>query len=195
MNAVSDDGSTGQWVSPPRPPVPQPQWSSPNPEAPPRPPAPGQPAASVFAAPYATAPRGSFPEPAVSHGRAVGVVALVAAVLAAVGASIVGAIAGFQIGVGVDPAIFGASQPAGDLRVLSPVRSWVLVAEIAFWIGTALGVWAIVQGIVAIAGARGRPWAIAGVVIAVLGPVIFFAAVIIAVTVGAGGGSAVGPAS
>ena len=183
---MSEDTSAAQWQPPPRPPAPQQPFGSSPWGTPPRPPAPVQPAPSPFAAPYATAPQGSFPEPAARRARTVGIIALVAAVLAAVGASVVGAIAGFQIGLGIDPASFSASRPTDDLSFLSPVRTWVLVAEIAFWVGTALGVWGLVQGIIGIVSARGRVPAIIGVIVAVLGPVVFFTAVFLGVATGAG---------
>jgi hypothetical protein len=53
------------------------------------------------------------------------------------------------------------------------VREWVLLGEIAFWAGTVLGIWAIVQGIVAIAKRRGLGTGIAAVVVAVVGFFIF----------------------
>ncbi|GAA3628895.1 hypothetical protein GCM10022200_09370 [Microbacterium awajiense] len=123
--------------------------------------------------------------------QALGVVALVLALAAAVVASIVVTIAGFFVGLGTAHE-FIVSPPGPDLdwRVLTPVRGWVLAAEIAFWIGTALGVWALVQGIVAIAKARGRGAGIAAVVIAGLGPVVFFLGLQLGLAVGFATGAA-----
>jgi hypothetical protein len=102
-------------------------------------------------------------------------VALVVALVATVGAALGAGAAGFGIGLGTGREI--AMLPSGrdfDWSMLTPVRDWVLLAETAFWIGTALGIWALVQGVIAVVKDRGRGFAIAAVVIAALGPVVFF---------------------
>lgn len=192
---MSDEG-TDPTPIPPRPPAPawvaapaqHPQQSSallPQQPAWPAPPQPAWPAppqqAPLFAAPYADAPRGSFVERAAPRSAALGVTALVLAVLAAGGASVAGAVAATQIAQGVGPSAFSSPQGPSDLAFLSPVRDWVLLGEVSFWIGTVVGIWAIVQGVVAIVTGRGRVAAIVAVVVAVLGPILFFAAVTIAV--------------
>ena len=53
-----------------------------------------------------------------------------------------------------------------------------------------LGIAAFVLGILAIVKRRGRGMGIAGIVVAVIGPVIFFTAVFIALSIGAAVGSA-----
>lgn len=116
-----------------------------------------------------------MPQP-VPPSRLLGVIALVLAALATVGASIVGAVAARQVGVGVDASSFSSPQGPSDFSFLSPVRDWVLWGEVAFWVGTVLGIWAIIQAIVAIVTRRGRAAAIAAVVVAAIGPVVFFAA-------------------
>ncbi len=113
--------------------------------------------------------------PAAPAGRGLGVAALVIAVVATVGAALAVAVAAFAIGLGTGREI--AMQPLGsdfDWGMLAPVRGSVLLAETAFWVGTALGIWALVQGVIAIVKGRGRGAAIAAVVIAALGPVVFF---------------------
>ncbi len=70
------------------------------------------------------------------------------------------------------------------LALLSPVRGLVLWAEIGFWAGTVLGLWALVQGIVAIATRRGRGQGIAAVIVAAAGPILYGVAVTAAVIVG-----------
>ncbi|QOC29143.1 hypothetical protein IC744_01500 [Microbacterium hominis] len=70
------------------------------------------------------------------------------------------------------------------LALLSPVRGLVLWAEIGFWAGTVLGLWALVQGIVAITTRRGRGQGIAAVIVAAAGPILYGVAVTAAVIVG-----------
>ncbi|WP_211160190.1 MULTISPECIES: hypothetical protein [Microbacterium] len=126
-------------------------------------------------------------------GRTLGIVALVLSLIATVGAAIAVAPAAFGIGLGAGKEL--ASRPLSadfDWAVLTGVRDWVLLAETAFWIGTALGVWALVQGIVALVKGRGRGWAIAAVIIAALGPVVFFVVLQGFLTAGFGAGSGIG---
>ncbi|WP_200947527.1 hypothetical protein [Microbacterium sp. Root166] len=107
-------------------------------------------------------------------GRALGVVALILALLAVVGAAIAAAVAGFNAGLGTgDRMAMMPLEADFDLSYLSPVRGWVLLGEIAFWIGTVLGVWAIVQGIIAAVKRRGRGAGIAAIVVAAVGPIVF----------------------
>lgn len=145
----------------------------------PAPPVPQPPAHGGYAAPYVPPqdPRLSraLETPPAPRSRALGVVALVLSLAATVGASIVLAVALAAIGAGVGPRLQSVSPGAG-LEILTPVRDWVLVAEIAGWTGTALGVWALVQGIVATARNRGRGAGIAAIVIAALGPIVAAAA-------------------
>lgn len=127
------------------------------------------------------------------RGRALGTVALVLALLAAVGASLLAALASFNIGLGTGRQIaMGALGTDFDWSILTPVRDWVLMGEIAFWAGTVIGVWALVQGIVAIATRRGRGAGIAAVVIAAVGPLIFGAVVQGFLTAGFAAGSGIG---
>jgi hypothetical protein len=129
--------------------------------------------------PRSAAPYAVTPDAASAHSsarRALGVVALVLAVIATVGAACGAAIAGFGIGLGTGREI--AMRPLStdfDWSVLAPVRDQVLLAEVSFWLGTAIGVWALVQGVIALVKGRGRGWAIAAVVVAALGPIVFFA--------------------
>ncbi len=61
---------------------------------------------------------------------------------------------------------------AWDWAALSPVRSTVIFGEAGFWTGTMLGVWALVQGIVAIRTGRGRTSGIWAVAVAALAPAL-----------------------
>ncbi|GAB2851563.1 hypothetical protein ACFQ0P_11995 [Microbacterium insulae] len=119
--------------------------------------------------------------------------ALVVALVAVVGSALAAAAAAFGIGLGTGREI--ALQPMGanfDWSLLTPVRDWVLLAEASFWIGTALGVWALIQGIVAIATVRGRGAGIAAVVIAAIGPIVFVAMLQGFLTAGYAAGSGIG---
>ena len=132
------------------------------------------------------------PAPA-SEGSGLGVVAMVLAVIAVLGATVIGSIAAYNIGLGTGREI--ALRPMDidfDWSVLTPVRDWVLLGEIAFWGGTVLGIWAIVQGIIAIVKNRGRGWAIAAVVVAVIGPIAFGVGVQAFLTAGFAAGASIG---
>lgn len=98
---------------------------------------------------------------------------------------ILAAVAAFRIGAGTGARLVDR-PPASefDLSILSPVRDWVLVGELSFWIGTVLGIWAIVQGIVAIARNRGRAPGVVAVVVAVLAPIVFAVATVLALGAG-----------
>jgi hypothetical protein len=117
-------------------------------------------------------------------------VALILALAATLGASIVLAVALGAIGAGVGPQVQSIT-PTSGLEILSPVREWVLVAEIAGWTGTALGAWALVQGIVAAARGRGRGLGVAAIVVAALGPFVAAAAAFAGLVAGIAGSGAV----
>ncbi|WP_240642382.1 hypothetical protein [Microbacterium sulfonylureivorans] len=141
--------------------------------------------------PYAAGP--ASVRPASAGGRRLGVVALVVALVATVGAAISVAIAAFSIGLGAGREI--AMRPIDadfDWSYLSAVREWVLLAEVTFWLGTALGLWALVQGVIALVKGRGRGAAIAAIVVAALGPVVFFVVLQGFLTAGMAAGSSVG---
>jgi hypothetical protein len=129
---------------------------------------------------YAPPPQGYGPyvpltaAPRARRGARLGIVAFLLALVAAVGATVLGSIAAYGIGIGTGRSI--ALQPMDvdfDWSILTPVRDWVLLGEIAFWAGTVVGTWALVQGIVAIVKDRGRGWGVAAVILAVIGPIAF----------------------
>lgn len=127
----------------------------------------------------------SFGEPAPPRSSRLGVIALVAALAATVLVPIVATVAAVGIGAGLATQnLFLDEWTGGDLSVLTPVRDWVLLGEIAFWAGTLLGIWAIVQGIIAIVRRAGRVPGIVAVVVAAIGPVVFALAVQLALTIG-----------
>jgi hypothetical protein len=162
----------------PNPPYPTPPYANPQ-----YPGAPG-PSAGYDPGAYSPAnyPAGFSPSgaPAPKKPGGLGLVALLLSLVAAVVAPIVGAVAAFQVGAGTWSWSRYETMPSNawpDLSFLSPVREWVLLGEIAFWAGTVLGIWAIVQGIVAIAKRRGIGTGIAAIVVAVLAVFIFGAVV------------------
>lgn len=139
----------------------------------------------VAAGPY------SAPAAPETSARTTGVLALILSLAAAIVVPIIGATAAFAVGSIIPNAVDDVTSTGlYSLAFLAPARDQVLWAEISFWAGTVLGIAAFVLGIVAIVKRRGRGQGIAGLIIAVLGPVVFFTAVFIALTVGAAVGAA-----
>ena len=172
--------------NPPPTPAP-PQWGYVQP-APGAPPVYGAPVG--YGAPYPSA------EPPAAGRATLGASALGIALLAVVGATLLSALTGFTAAQGAMRHAIGISPEGLEnlsetqlLALLSPVRTLVLWAEIGFWAGTVLGIWALIQGIVAIATRRGRGQGIAAVVIAALGPIVYGVDVGIAVTLGVAAGA------
>ncbi|MGX1695824.1 hypothetical protein ACWIBQ_10655 [Microbacterium keratanolyticum] len=134
------------------------------------------PPTGAYAAPIGGYTQG-YPAPAAAEGpqtRTLGTVALIIALIAAVGTSFVGAYAALEIGRNaLTPETLMSANTANVLSFLSPVREYVLWLEISFWAGTVLGIWALVQGIVATAKRRGRGMGIGAIILSVLGPVIY----------------------
>ncbi|MDO8384639.1 MAG: hypothetical protein Q7T17_16895 [Microbacterium sp.] len=164
-------------ASPVAPPYPNPPYAGgpyPGPQHPSLPDAnAGYPPAGMYPGTYpaAGAPAAG---PTAKKPGGLGLVALLLALGAAVVTPIIGAVAAFQVGTGISSRFETMPSTAWeDLSFLSPVREWVLLGEIAFWAGTVLGIWAIVQGIVAIAKRRGLGTGIAAVVVAAVGLFIF----------------------
>jgi hypothetical protein len=120
-------------------------------------------------------------------------VALVLSLVALVGSCVAVSIATYRIGLGTGREI--ASRPMSaefDWSILSPVRDWVLLGELAFWFGTALGVWALVQGIIAIVRDRGRGPGIGAVICAVAAPIAFAVVANVFLGLGFAAGSGIG---
>lgn len=184
------------------PPVPPaPPTYAPAPPAPPTyapsPPAPQAGAPAYPAAPpgayqvpvggYA-APAGSYQAPTQEEKKSglLGVLALVLSLVAAVVTPIVAGVSGFEIGRRI-PGGLDATD-SDFLSVLSPARDQVLWAELSFWTGTALGIAAIVIGILAIRKKQARGAGIAALVVAVLGPVFFWVVLLVALSTGTAAG-------
>lgn len=115
--------------------------------------------------------------------------ALIASILAAVISPLVAGIMAYQIGFAVPEAISEGTVGSGSLAILSPVRDQVLWAEVSFWAGTALGVFALVAGIIAIVKRRGRGPGIAAVIVAVIAPGIYFGVLTTLLSLGASAGA------
>lgn len=133
-------------------------------------------------------PAGSYQPPATEPKKSgvLGLVALILSIVAAVVTPIVAGIAGFEIGRRIPG---GLDTTAPDfLSILSPARDQVLWAELSFWTGTILGITAIVIGILAIRKKQGRGTGIAALVVAVLGPIIFWVVVLVTVSTGTAAG-------
>ncbi|MEZ3159619.1 hypothetical protein AB1K54_03635 [Microbacterium sp. BWT-B31] len=170
-----------------------------HPTSPAHPGAPAYPAIPAYAPPYAQpGPHVALPAPGPSAGPsrttpALGLVALIAGIFAAIGATVVASVAAWRIGVGAGHELTLVTRD-GDFpwAALTPVRDWVLLGEVSFWVGTALGLWALVQGTIAIVTNRGRGLGIAAVVLAGIGPVLFFVGLRVFLTAGLAAGTGVG---
>ena len=123
--------------------------------------------------------------------RRTGLLALVAALIAVVVAPIVAGILAVQIGMQVP--LESLITVTGDVvwAALTPVRTLVLWVEILFWAATAIGILALALGIVATVRRRGRGAGITAMILAVLGPVVFF--LLTSVLLGVGNGMAAVP--
>jgi len=137
------------------------------------------------------APSGAYqaPQPEASRPATLGIIAFVLSIIAAVVAPIIGGTSAYQVGFGLPTIMNDIDTATSDLSFLSPVRDSVLLGEIGVWSGTLAGIAAIVLGIMAIAKRQGRVWGIIALILAVLGPFIFFLVVSITLTAGAGAGA------
>lgn len=117
----------------------------------------------------------TFPEPTpaiVRRSRRLGVVAFVIALVALVGSLIISII------LGVDFAQADASLDfTSAMSKISAVAGVLALLEII--LGSLLGIWAIVQGIIAAVQRRGRAWGVTAIVLAVVAPGIALAAFIL----------------
>ena len=140
---------------------------------------------------YAPAPNGyAVPSTQAPASSTLGLMALLASLVAAIITPIVAGIMVYQIGLAAPEAVSnGTLTDTSSLAFLSPVRDQVLWAEISFWAGTLLGIFAIVAGIIAIVKQRGRGQGIAGVVVAAIAPGIFFTVVLLLLSIGASAGA------
>lgn len=151
-----------------------------------------QPYAAAAAPTSANAPAWqSYDEPK-RKKKTVGVVAFVLALVAVVLAVVAGTVFGSAFGANsaIRDAILNGSaatqsgqedlqrQLMNDPTILTSSGG----AGIAILIGTVLGLWALVQGIIAIVTKRGRAFGVVAVILAVLGPVVLY--IVFAVALG-----------
>lgn len=165
----------------------------------PAPAAPGNPAAAAPVAPRAYAPPPGYTGPygtpvaavgPAAPGPALGLVALIVGCAAAVIPAVLVSVAAYRVGVGASREIATRLFDVDfDWSILTPVRDWVLVAELSFWVGTALGLWALVQGVISIVTNRGRGFGIGAVVVAALAPVLYVVLLQAFLTAGLAAGS------
>lgn len=158
------------------------------------PPAPYQAPPGAYQVPvggYAN-PSGSYAAPETTPRRSsvLGLISLLLALVAAVVTPIVAAIASYEIGRRIPEALTQAGSDIDSFAFLAPARDQVLWAELSFWTGTVLGVAAIVLGIMAIVRRQGRGQGIAGLIIAVIGPMLFAVVVVIMLATGSAAGTA-----
>ncbi|WP_311259767.1 hypothetical protein [Microbacterium sp. WCS2018Hpa-9] len=134
------------------------------------------------------APAGSYQAPVTGEKKSglLGILALILAIVAAVVTPIVAGVAGFEIGRRL-PGGLDTTDP-DFLSILAPARDQVLWAEISFWTGTILGIAAIVIGIIAIRKKQARGAGITALVVAVLGPIIFWGVLLVTLSTGTAAG-------
>ena len=104
--------------------------------------------------------------------RRLGVVAFIVAVTMFV----LSAIAAAFIGQGLSAAVVIENGRAVPGSVTTGGGIFALAAIIHVALGTALGIWAIVQGIVAVVKQRGRGFGVAAIIIAALAPLLSYLA-------------------
>ncbi|MFJ4225574.1 hypothetical protein [Microbacterium sp. NPDC089695] len=176
------------------PPIPPPAYGAPlappsyaGPQAPP--PGAYQVPVGGYTAPANGLPASGYqvPQPVEKRSSLLGILALVFAIVAAVVTPIIAGAAGVEIGQRL-PAGIDTSDP-DFLASLSPARDQVLWAEVSFWVGTILGIAAIVLGIIAIRRRQGRGAGVGALVVAGLGPIVFWVALILAMSIGIAAGS------
>ncbi|MFK4481493.1 hypothetical protein [Curtobacterium sp. AB7] len=145
--------------------------------------------------PYAAAPASSgspawqsYEEPKAKK-KTVGVIAFVVGLAALV----VGAIGGYLFGqsFGASDAFRESMQNSGatpsDAQITELMTSSnVITGSLMFYLGTALGLWAIVQGIIAAVTKRGRGWGVFAIVLAVVALIVFVVAVGVAAVAASG---------
>jgi hypothetical protein len=137
------------------------------------------------------APAWQAPDAHAPKKKTVGVIAFVVGLAAVVVGIIGGVLLGHEFGASDSfrEAMRQGSTSSDPSQYPDLMRSSSFLAGIAlFYVGTALGLWAVIQGVVAIATRRGRAWGVVAIVLAVVGLIAYVAA-IAAAAIGAAGGS------
>ncbi|TDN45322.1 hypothetical protein EDF64_103246 [Curtobacterium flaccumfaciens] len=148
-----------------------------------------QPYAAASAPASAGAPSWQGYEEPKAKKKTLGVVAFIVAVLALVVAVIGGYLFGAAFG-GSDAfrqsiENGGATPSDADIMALTTSSSAV-IGSVLFYLGTALGLWAIVQGIVAAITKRGRGWGVFAIILAVVAAIAFVVTILIAAVAASG---------
>jgi hypothetical protein len=109
-------------------------------------------------------------------------VAFVAGLIVTVASPIVSVVSGATLGHLVKPgdgfsAGFAAGANSHDPQ--TALIGLLIVAQLL--LGSGLGIWALVQGIIAVRRLRGRGWGIAAIVLAAAAPIISFIVYIVAI--------------
>jgi hypothetical protein len=132
---------------------------------------------------------GAYP-PAQYYGTApqkpktLGVVAFIPGLVVLLVSPIVSAVAGATVGHVVQPGSGFAEGFAAGANSRDPqnlIAGLLIVVQIL--LGTGLGAWAIVQGILAVRARRGRSWGIAAIVLAGVAPILSFIVYLVAATI------------
>jgi hypothetical protein len=110
------------------------------------------------------------------------VVAFLAGVVVTVVSPIVSIVSGATLGHLVKPgdgfsAGFAAGANSHDPQ--TAIVGLLIVAQLL--VGSGLGIWALVQGIIAVRQRRGRGWGIAAIVLAAVAPILSFIVYIVAI--------------
>jgi hypothetical protein len=117
--------------------------------------------------------------------RGIGIMAFVLALVVCVGVPIaMGAftvsfwplVQGARVGTTFLPSLLSADQ-------VQQVGGMAFAIAVVLAVGTLLGLWALVQGIVAIASRRGRGWGVAALILAVAAPMITFVVYFVVIAV------------
>ncbi|RDV46273.1 hypothetical protein DOE76_03770 [Leifsonia sp. ku-ls] len=141
-------------------------------------PTPPQYTAPAYGAPqYAPAPTAWPAQEPAPRSRALGLTSMLIALPLFVLSVIASAIVGVTIGPFATRSATGFSYNTGDLPAseaasIAPVG---LLMGAQLLVGTALGIFALVLGIVAVATKRGRPFGIVGIIVSVAAPIVSFA--------------------
>lgn len=150
---------------------------------------------SAYVAPWAPPPAGQFSgallAPAPPRSAALGRFALISSLFAAIVVPVLMAAGFAPIAPLLVNQVNAGNDPFADLGWLHPVAGWELLAELSFYAGTIAGIVAIVAGLVAAIGGRGRVAGIWAIVVGALAPlvvaaVMFVILVTAATTTGAG---------
>ncbi|WP_439692990.1 DUF308 domain-containing protein [Curtobacterium sp. SP.BCo] len=149
-----------------------------------------QPYAAAAAPASAGAPSWQGYEEPKRKKKTVGAIAFVVGLLALVSGVVAGVLIGAAFGDSTalrEAANSGSTTPS-DAAIRELMTSpGAVSASLLFYLGTALGLWAIVQGIIAAVTKRGRAWGVWGLVLAVVGVIAFFIAAAVSVTGAVGG--------